>query len=44
MEKMLAYYGFKTIEEFGKQYGFNQKVDAERFLVEKYEEDIIWEE
>lgn len=43
MKKMLAYYGFETIEEFGKEFGFYNNVDAERFLIEKYEEDILWD-
>lgn len=43
MEKMLQYYGFETIEEFGKAYGFYNKVDAERALKEMYEEDILWD-
>ena len=43
MEKMLAYYGFETIEDFGKSLGYYNKVDAERALVEMYEEDILWD-
>lgn len=43
MEKMLQYYGFETLEDFGKEYGFSAKRDAERFLIEKYEEDILWD-
>ena len=43
MKEMLDYYGFESVEEFGKEYGFCDKVDAERFLKEKYEEDILWD-
>jgi hypothetical protein len=43
MEKMLAYYGFETIEDFGKSLGFYCKPDAERALKEMYEEDILWD-
>lgn len=43
MKEMLAYYGFETIEEFGKSFGFYNKVDAERVLKEMYEEDILWD-
>lgn len=43
MEKMLAYYGFETIEEFGKSLGYYNKVDAERALTAMYEEDILWD-
>lgn len=43
MEKMLAYYGFETIEEFGKSLGFYNMVDAEKVLTEMYEEDILWD-
>lgn len=43
MEKMLAYYGFETIEQFGEEFGFYSKATAERFLIEKYEEDILWD-
>lgn len=43
MKEMLNYYGFETVEEFGKEYGFYDKRDAEKFLKEKYEEDILWD-
>jgi hypothetical protein len=43
MEKMLNYYGFETLEDFGKAHGFYNNVDAERLLVEMYEEDILWD-
>ena len=43
IKNMLEYYGFETIEEFGKAYGFYNKMDAERFLKEKYKEDILWD-
>lgn len=43
MEEMLAYYGFETIEEFGKEFGFFNNKTAEKFLIEKYEEDILWD-
>lgn len=43
MEKMLNYYGFRTLEDFGKAHGFYNNVDSERFLVEMYEEDILWD-
>lgn len=44
IKKMLEYYGFETIEEFGKEYGFYNVATAKRFLIEKYEEDILWDE
>ena len=43
MKKMLMYYGFETLEDFGKAHGFYNNVDAERLLVEMYEEDILWD-
>lgn len=43
MEKMLDYYGFKTLKEFGEEYGFYNLKTAEIFLKEKYEEDILWD-
>lgn len=43
MEKMLAYYGFETIEDFGKSVGLYNNKDAERMLKERYEEDILWD-
>ena len=43
MEKMLNYYGFGTLEDFGKAHGFYNNVDSERLLVEMYEEDILWD-
>ena len=43
MEKMLNYYGFGTLEDFGNAHGFYNNVDAERLLVEMYEEDILWD-
>lgn len=43
MEKMLKYYGFETLEEFGKAYGFFNKADAEKMLVDMYEEDMLWD-
>lgn len=39
MKEMLNYYGYKTIEEFGKDLGFYNNRDAERMLIEMYEED-----
>jgi hypothetical protein len=44
MEKMLAYYGFETLEAFGLSLGFYSLGDAERVLREMYEEDILWED
>lgn len=41
VKEMLAYYGFETIEDFGKEFGFYNNVDAERFLTQMYEEDIL---
>lgn len=43
MEEMLKYYGFETVEEFGEAYGFYNRASAEKFLEEKYEEDILWD-
>ena len=39
LEKMLAYYGYKTIEEFGEADGYYNKKDAERALKDIYEDD-----
>lgn len=39
MKEILNYYGYKTIEEFGKDLGFYNNRDAERMLTEMYEED-----
>lgn len=44
LEKMLNYYGFNTLEEFGKSVGLFNKVAALRMLNEMYEEDILWED
>ncbi|GEM_PF-5351601 len=41
IEKMLEYYGFNSIKEFGENYGFYNEADAKRFLIEIYEEDNI---
>ena len=43
MENILAYYGFESIEEAGETYGFYNNIVTEKFLKEKYEEDILWE-
>ena len=43
MKEILNYYGFTTIEEASEQYGFYNRVDAEKFLTELYEEDILWD-
>lgn len=39
MKEMLNYYGYETIEEFGKDYGMYNNKDAERLLTDMYEED-----
>ena len=39
MEKMLNYYGFESLEDVKKEYGFYNDVDATRYLIEIYEED-----
>lgn len=44
MEKILHYYGFASVEEAGKEFGFGNKVDAERFLKEMYEDDTAPEQ
>lgn len=44
MKEMLKYYGFETIEEYGRSRGYYNKKDAERALIESYEEDILWDE
>lgn len=44
MEKILNYYGFASIEEAGKAFGFYNKATTEKFLKELYEEDLLWEE
>ena len=38
MKEILNYYGYETIEEFGKEVGLSN-IDAERMLIEMYEED-----
>ena len=43
MKKMLDYFGFKSLKEFGETYGFYNLKDAKRFLKEMYEEDILWD-
>lgn len=43
MEKMLAYYGFNTLDDFGKEVGLFNLRDAEKLLREMYEEDILWD-
>lgn len=39
LEKMLAYYGYKTIKEFGEALGYYNEKDTERALKDIYEED-----
>ena len=39
MNEMLKYYGYETIEEFGKTLGYYNIKDAERALIDIYEED-----
>lgn len=43
LEKMLNYYGFNNLEEFGNSVGVYNKADSLRMLNEMYEEDILWE-
>lgn len=43
MDKILAYYGFDSIEEAGQAVGFYNNKDTEEFYRELYEEDILWE-
>ena len=44
IKKMLGYYGFDSVEAFGKSVGLFNTVDAEKMLAEMYEEDILWDE
>lgn len=44
MEKILKYYGFASIAEASKEFGFYNEKTTETFLKELYEEDILWEE
>ena len=39
MKEMLNYYGYDTLEEFGRAFGYFNNKDAERCLIEMYEED-----
>ena len=41
IEKMLAYFGFNSLKEFGEENGFYNEIDTKRFLIEVYEEAII---
>lgn len=38
MREALNYYGYKAIEEFAKEVGLSN-IDAERMIIEMYEED-----
>lgn len=38
MKEMLNYYGYETIEEFGKDLGYYNRIDAERALKDMYED------
>ncbi len=39
LQKMLEFYGYNTIEEFGKASGYYNNKDAERALKDIYEDD-----
>lgn len=39
ISEMLKFYGYETIEEFGREYGLRNRIDAERCLADIYEED-----
>ena len=44
IEEMLKYYGFETIEEYGRAHGYYTEIDAIRNLKSSYEEDILWDD
>lgn len=44
IDKMLKYYGFSTLKEFGESLGYYNLADAERSLRTIYEEDMLFEE
>ena len=44
LEEMLSYYGCKTLEEFGRELGYDNPKDARMALERMYEEDMLWED
>ena len=44
INEMLNYYGFETLKEYGESRGYFNLKDAERCLIESYEEDVLWDE
>ncbi len=44
VNKMLVYYGFNTLEEFGISVGLYTRIDSLKMLEDMYEEDILWED